>query len=110
MMPERNGRGTMTMGMPCGPHLHSPPAREVLAETEEHVVVRDEEGNAVRLMRDAPVHDRGNRACTIKPRRDAKIPSGSGPGAPWVSNECHSCPATIRDWSAPVRAHRRLRG
>ena len=75
-----------------GPHLHPPLERKVLSETREHVVVSDEEGNVVRLMRDDPLQsmpewiaypmkDRGDWEKTIKPRLDAKVPGRCPYGA-----------------------------
>ncbi len=72
-----------------GPHLHPPLERKVLAHTSEHVVVRDEEGNVVRLMRDDPLRsmpewiaypmkDRSDWEHIIKPRLDPRVP-GRGP-------------------------------
>jgi uroporphyrinogen decarboxylase len=68
-----------------GPHLWPPLEREVLSETDTFVVVRDEEGNTVRLFRDDPsqsmpewlaypMRDRGDWERIIKPRLDAAIP------------------------------------
>ncbi|HJN19076.1 MAG TPA: hypothetical protein QGH10_26495, partial [Armatimonadota bacterium] len=37
---------------PYGPHLHPPLERTVLEETDTYTVVRDEEGNTVRLFSD----------------------------------------------------------
>jgi uroporphyrinogen decarboxylase len=68
-----------------GPHLWPPLERKVLSESDEFIVVRDEEGNTVRLFRndpgqsmpewlEYPMKDRGDWERTVKPRLDAAIP------------------------------------
>ena len=79
---------------PYGPHLHPPLERKILSETETHVIVRDEEGNTVRLFKDDPLRsmpgwieypmkDRADWEKIIKPRLDAKIPGRFPTGAEW---------------------------
>jgi uroporphyrinogen decarboxylase len=75
---------------PYGPHLVPPLERKLLSETADHVVIRDEEGNVVRLMRDDPLRsmpewieypmkDREDWDSIVRPRLDAKVP-GRCPG------------------------------
>jgi uroporphyrinogen decarboxylase len=79
---------------PYGPHLHPPLERRILSETETHVIVRDEEGNTVRLFRDDPqksmpewiqypMKDRADWEHIIKPRLDARIPGRFPTGTEW---------------------------
>ena len=68
-----------------GPHLHPLLERKVLSQTDTHVVVRDEEGNVVKLFQndpkqsmpewvEYPVKNRDDWEQIVKPRLDAKIP------------------------------------
>jgi hypothetical protein len=69
----------------AGPHLHPPLERKILSESDEYVVVRDEEGNVTRKFKNDPLRsmpewieypmkDREDWEKIIKPRMDAKIP------------------------------------
>ena len=77
-----------------GPHLHPPLEREVLSETEEQCVVRDEEGNVVRLFKDHPersmpewieypMEGRDDWEQVIKPRLDPAVPGRHPQGEGW---------------------------
>jgi hypothetical protein len=79
---------------PYGPHLHPPLERKILSETETHVIVRDEEGNTVRLFKgdplrsmpewiEYPMKDRSDWEQVIKPRLDASIPGRFPQGVAW---------------------------
>ena len=68
-----------------GPHLHPPLERKILAETDQQVVVRDEEGNVVKLFKndpeqsmpewiEYPMQNRDDWEQIVKPRLDAQIP------------------------------------
>jgi len=68
-----------------GPHLLPPLERQVLEETTDCMVVRDEEGNTVRLFKDDPLQsmpgwiaypmkDRADWQTIVKPRLDAQAP------------------------------------
>jgi uroporphyrinogen decarboxylase len=70
---------------PYGPHLLPPLERTVLEETDEYRIVRDEEGNTVRLFIDDPlrsmpewieypVKDRADWERIAKPRLNASAP------------------------------------
>ena len=76
----------------AGPHLHPPLERKVLSETDEYVVIRDEEGNITRKFKNDPLRsmpewieypmkDRDDWEKIIKPRLDAKIPGRHPQGA-----------------------------
>lgn len=80
---------------PYGPHLHPPLERVVLHETDSYAIVRDEEGNTVRLFRDDarrsmpqwieyPMEDRRDWEETVKPRLDASIPGRRAEGKEWA--------------------------
>jgi uroporphyrinogen decarboxylase len=67
-----------------GPHLWPPLQRQVLSQTDQYEVVRDEEGNTVRLFRDDPaqsmpewieypMRDRDDWEQVIRPRLDAAL-------------------------------------
>lgn len=67
-----------------GPHLHPPLKRKVISQTDEYCIVRDEEGNVVKLYNDDPkrsmpqwieypMKGRDDWEKIIKPRLDAKI-------------------------------------
>ncbi len=84
----------LQMQGPYGPHLHPPLERQVLLETGEHIIVRDEEGNTLRLFRDDPLRsmpqwieypmkDRRDWEEVIKPRLNARIPGRRPEGAAW---------------------------
>jgi len=84
----------LAMQGPYGPHLHPPLERQVLEETERHVVVRDEEGNTVRLLRDDPlqcmpewleypVRTRDDWERIARPRLDASVPGRRPEGPVW---------------------------
>jgi uroporphyrinogen decarboxylase-like protein len=68
-----------------GPHIHPPLERKVLSKTDEFSIIRDEEGNVVKLFNDDPTQsmpqwieypmkDRHDWEEVIKPRFDAKLP------------------------------------
>jgi uroporphyrinogen-III decarboxylase len=79
---------------PYGPHLHPPLERKILSETATHVIVRDEEGNTVRLFKDDPLQSmpewieypmksREDWEKIIKPRLDARVSGRLPQGAAW---------------------------
>jgi uroporphyrinogen decarboxylase len=85
----------LAMQGPYGPHLYPPLERRVLEQTDRHVVVRDEEGNTVRLLRDDPlrsmpewieypVRDRDDWEHVAKPRLNASIPGRRAEGEAWA--------------------------
>ena len=68
-----------------GPHLYPLLERKILSQTDEYCIVRDEEGNVVKLFNDDPLQsmpqwieyplkNRDDWERIIKPRLDAKIP------------------------------------
>jgi uroporphyrinogen decarboxylase len=76
----------------AGPHLHPPLERKILSETDEYMVVRDEEGNVTRKFKNDPLRsmpewieypmkNRDDWETIIKPRLDAKIPGRCPQGA-----------------------------
>ncbi len=80
---------------PYGPHLHPPLERQVLSETGEYSIVRDEEGNMVKLFKDDPLRsmpewlaypmkDRADWETIVKPRLDARIPGRRPHGEDWL--------------------------
>jgi hypothetical protein len=82
---DAEGGAPVAMQGPYGPHLLPPLERQVLAETNEHIVVRDEEGNTVRLFKNDPnqsmpewlaypMKDRPDWEAIIKPRLSAHVP------------------------------------
>ncbi|MCC6446585.1 MAG: hypothetical protein IT210_24415 [Armatimonadetes bacterium] len=82
---DREDYAPVAMQGPYGPHLVPPLERTILHETGQYQVIRDEEGNTVRLFRADPdqsmpfwiaypMQDRHDWETTIKPRLD--------PGAP----------------------------
>jgi hypothetical protein len=84
----------LQMQGPYGPHLCPPLDRQVLSETDTHVIVRDEEGNTVKLFKDDPLssmpmwieypmRDRSDWETLIKPRLDAKNPGRRPQGEAW---------------------------
>ncbi len=75
----------VAMQGPYGPHLLPPLERKVLDETSDHIVVRDAEGNTVRLFKDDPqqsmpewlaypMKGRADWETMIKPRLSVRIP------------------------------------
>ena len=89
---DAEGGFPLAMQGPYGPHLHPPLERKVLSQTDDYLVVRDEEGNVVRLFRDDPMRSmpewieypmksRDDWERVIKPRLEAKIP-GRHPHGP----------------------------
>ena len=84
----------LQMQGPYGPHLCPPLDRRVLGETDTHVIVRDEEGNTVKLFKDDPLssmpmwieypmRDRSDWETLIKPRLDASVPGRRPQGEAW---------------------------
>jgi hypothetical protein len=84
----------LQMQGPYGPHLHPPLERKVLSDNGEHIVVRDEEGNTLRLFKDDPLQcmpswieypmrDRQDWETLIKPRLNAALPGRRPEGAAW---------------------------
>ncbi|MBM4029111.1 MAG: hypothetical protein FJ280_27500, partial [Planctomycetes bacterium] len=84
----------LQMQGPYGPHLWPPLDRQVLSETDMHVIVRDEEGNTLKLFKDDPLstmpmwieypmRDRSDWESLIKPRLDASIPGRRPQGEAW---------------------------
>ncbi len=82
---DREACAPLAMQGPYGPHLLPPLERRVLSETETHVVVRDEEGNTVRLFKhdptqsmpewiEYPMQGRDDWREVIRPRLDAQTP------------------------------------
>jgi hypothetical protein len=89
---DREDGFPLRMQGPYGPHLHPPLARRVLSETAGHLVIRDEEGNTVRLFRDDPLRSmpewieypmkgRDDWENLVRPRLDAGIPGRCPAGA-----------------------------
>jgi uroporphyrinogen decarboxylase len=86
----------VAMQGPYGPHLLPPLERLVLKETGEHLVVRDEEGNTVKLLKNDPLRsmpawieypmkDRGDWETVVRPRLDAAAP-GRAPRGDELTN------------------------
>jgi hypothetical protein len=84
----------LQMQGPYGPHLHPPLERQVLSDTGEYIIVRDEEGNTLKLFKDDPLRcmpswleypmrDRQDWETLIKPRLRARIPGRRAEGAAW---------------------------
>jgi uroporphyrinogen decarboxylase len=84
----------LVMQGPYGPHLHPPLERTILEETPDYTVVRDAEGNVVKIFKDDPLQsmpqwieypmqDRQDWEQRIKPRLDARIPGRRPVGAEW---------------------------
>ncbi|MEW6752490.1 MAG: uroporphyrinogen decarboxylase family protein [Candidatus Latescibacterota bacterium] len=95
----------LSMQGPYGPHLHPPLERRVLSQTDEHVVVRDEEGNTVRLFRsdplrsmpewiEYPVRHRADWEEVVRPRLDAAVPGRRPTGAAWERFTAEACGRT----------------
>ena len=85
----------LAMQGPYGPHLHPPLERHVLSETDEYRIVRDEEGNTVKLFREDPLQsmpewleypltDRADWEAIARPRLDAKVPGRYPQGEDWT--------------------------
>jgi hypothetical protein len=77
-----------------GPHLNPGLERQVLAETDAYLIVRDEEGNTVKLFKDDPkrsmpawvaypMQDRAGWETLVKPRMDASLPGRHPQGEAW---------------------------
>lgn len=75
-----------------GPHLVPPLARKVLSESEDHRVIRDEEGNTVKLFKNDPLQsmpqwieypmkNREDWESIVKPRLDPSVPGRAPQGA-----------------------------
>jgi len=84
----------LAMQGPYGPHLHPPLERRTLTETDRHVVIRDEEGNTVRLLKDDPLRSmpewiaypmatREDWEHVVKPRLDPSVPGRQPEGEEW---------------------------
>lgn len=82
---DRMGDAPVHMQGPYGPHLVPPLERKMIQETEDYQIVRDEEGNTVKLFKDNPgqsmplwieypMKDRKDWENVIKPGLNAKIP------------------------------------
>jgi hypothetical protein len=89
---DRLDGAPVAMQGPYGPHLVPALKRIVLSETDEYRVVRDEEGNTVRLLKADPLQsmpewlaypmrDRREWETLIKPRLDASAPGRYPQGA-----------------------------
>ena len=115
----------LQMQGPYGPHLCPPLDRQVLSETDTHVIVRDEEGNTVKLFKDDPLssmpmwieypmRDRSDWETLIKPRLDAsaragvrKVRHGNGSSPaprggmfPWASGAGRSMAGRAASWGS----------
>jgi hypothetical protein len=77
-----------------GPHLHPPLDRKVLSQNDEYCIIRDEEGNTVKLFNDDPMQsmpqwieypmkNRDDWENIIKPRLDPKIAGRYPQGEEW---------------------------
>jgi hypothetical protein len=77
-----------------GPHLHPGLERQVLAEMNAYLIVRDEEGNTVKLFKDDPkrsmpawvaypMQGRTDWETLVKPRLDASLPGRHPLGEAW---------------------------
>ncbi|MCL5995453.1 MAG: uroporphyrinogen decarboxylase family protein [Chloroflexi bacterium] len=84
----------LTMQGPYGPHLHPPLERTVISATAEYSIVRDEEGNCVKLFKNDPMQsmpewieypmkNRQDWESIIQPRLDARVPGRRPDGAAW---------------------------
>lgn len=107
---DREGCAPAAMQGRYGPHLLPPLERKVLADTPEYQVVRDEEGNTVKLFKDDPTRcmpqwieypmkDRADWESIIRPRLDAKVP-GRCPRGPALDDYARS--VKDRDWPLGV--------
>jgi uroporphyrinogen decarboxylase len=81
---DREGGAPVAAQGPYGPHLWPPMERNILSETADHIIVRDEEGNTLKLLRSDtlasmpewlayPMKDRHDWETIIKPRLSAKV-------------------------------------
>jgi hypothetical protein len=81
----------LAMQGPYGPHLWPALERKVISESDDCVVVRDEEGNTVRLFKndpgqsmpawiEYPMKNRADWENIIKPRLNAKVPGRCSAG------------------------------
>lgn len=77
-----------------GPHLHPPLERKIIKQTKEYCIIRDEEGNTVKVFNDDPMQsmpqwieypmkNRDDWENIIKPRLDAKIAGRYPQGSDW---------------------------
>ncbi len=95
-----------------GPHLHPPLEREIIEQTEEYCIIRDEEGNIVKVFNDDPMQsmpqwieypmkDRNDWENIIKPRLDAKIAGRYPQGSEWENyvNEVKSRDYPLGIWT-----------
>jgi hypothetical protein len=95
-----------------GPHLHPPLERKVLSQTDEYCIVRDEEGNIVKLFNDDPLQsmpqwieypmkNRDDWENIIRPRLDAKIQGRYPHGEEWdrYVNEVKSRDYALGIWT-----------
>ncbi|HEY3290857.1 MAG TPA: uroporphyrinogen decarboxylase family protein, partial [Anaerolineae bacterium] len=84
----------LAMQGPYGPHLHPQLERAILNETPDYTVVRDAEGNVVKIFKDDPLQsmpqwiefpmrDRQDWEQLIKPRFDARIAGRRPVGVEW---------------------------
>ncbi|MHB1456887.1 MAG: uroporphyrinogen decarboxylase family protein [Armatimonadota bacterium] len=91
---DRETSVPLSMQGPYGPHLHPSLERQVLQQDEKYVVVRDEEGNVVRLLAgdptlsmpewiEYPMKSRSDWESIIKPRLNASIPGRRPEGREW---------------------------
>ena len=82
----------LAMQGPYGPHLYPSLERKILSEDDKYQIIRDEEGNTVRIFKNNPtqsmpewikypMRNREDWKKIIKPRLDPKI-SGRYPGGP----------------------------
>ncbi len=105
---DRMADAPVAMQGPYGPHLVPPLERRVLCETAEHQVVRDEEGNTVRVFRDDPgrsmpewieypVRDRHDWETVVKPRLDP-----SAPGRFPMGRELEEYARSVQDRDYPL--------
>jgi hypothetical protein len=89
---DREAGFPLAMQGPYGPHLWPALERQVISESDQFRVVRDEEGNTVRLFKndpgqsmpewvEYPMKDRTDWETIIKPRLDARIPGRHPVGA-----------------------------
>ena len=89
---DREAGFPLAMQGKYGPHLWPALERKVISESDQFLVVRDEEGNTVRLFKndpgqsmpewiEYPMNDRTDWETLIKPRLDARIPGRHPVGA-----------------------------
>jgi len=95
-----------------GPHLHPPLDRKIIQQTKEYCIIRDEEGNTVKVFNDDPMQsmpqwieyplkDRNDWENIIKPRLDAKIAGRYPQGNDWENyvNEVKSRDYPLGIWT-----------